>query len=686
MPSTYSPDLRIELSANGEQSGTWGTTTNNNLGTLIEDAISATATVSVISANQALTALNGAADQARCASLILTTTTTANFAVYVPPGAAKLYVVYNNTSYIATVYCSTVIGNTTAAGTGTAIPAGKKVLLRSDGTNIVEQFDYVVSGFSTGGNLATDGALTVDDGATVGASLVVGGDVTARGALLAYEPINAYSTAYLNKTTAQTVAQSTAINTSAETITLASAAFVNDTVVMLSSSDTMPTGLLTNTLYYVVNTSATTYFSGTGSISGTTLTITTVHAGSIGVGTVISGTGVTAATAVTSLGTGTGGTGTYNVNNSQTVASTTISGTFSGSQTIKLSLVAPGGGTQTPADITVVGTGNLTLTPVALANTAPTGSSTAAIATTEFVTNSIVSYQTKTAVKAATTQNITLSGAQTIDGISIVASDRVLVKDQFASSQTATITLSSTATATFTTATPTVVTVAAAPASGTPVTFSTTGVLPTGITAGQIYYISNVSGTTFNLSASQTLSPLVAVTAAGSGVNTATYLGVISVGSSVTADTQVAFTTTGALPTGLTAGQTYYALRTGTTFSVALMPGGTPITFSGSQSGTQTIGVTPAATNGIYLANASTWTRATDMDTAAETAVSSVPVLSGTSNGGKTFNTSFKSTDTLGTTTMRWDEVITGSAGDNTSTLGGVRITVSGTTLNIFTY
>ena len=32
MPSTYSPDLRIELIANGEKSGTWGTITNDNLG------------------------------------------------------------------------------------------------------------------------------------------------------------------------------------------------------------------------------------------------------------------------------------------------------------------------------------------------------------------------------------------------------------------------------------------------------------------------------------------------------------------------------------------------------------------------------------------------------------------------------------------------------------------------------
>ncbi|EFQ84698.1 hypothetical protein HMPREF0063_10039 [Aeromicrobium marinum DSM 15272] len=36
----------------------------------------------------------------------------------------------------------------------------------------------------------------------------------------------------------------------------------------------------------------------------------------------------------------------------------------------------------------------------------------------------------KTPVKAATTTNITLTGAQTIDGVSVVATDRVLVKDQ----------------------------------------------------------------------------------------------------------------------------------------------------------------------------------------------------------------------------------------------------------------
>lgn len=65
----------------------------------------------------------------------------------------------------------------------------------------------------------------------------------------------------------------------------------------------------------------------TGSIATTVLTVTPVISGTLAVGMTISGTGVTAGTTITSLGTGTGGTGTYNVSASQTVISTTITGT-----------------------------------------------------------------------------------------------------------------------------------------------------------------------------------------------------------------------------------------------------------------------------------------------------------------------------------------------------------------------
>lgn len=84
----------------------------------------------------------------------------------------------------------------------------------------------------------------------------------------------------------------------------------------------------------------------TGSISGTTLTVTAVTStqdGGLVVGSVLSGTGVTAGTVITSLGTGTGGTGTYTVSSSQNVASTAITGAFSsfgGSQTTFKNVVA----------------------------------------------------------------------------------------------------------------------------------------------------------------------------------------------------------------------------------------------------------------------------------------------------------------------------------------------------------
>jgi microcystin-dependent protein len=174
MPSTYSTDLRIELIANGEQSGTWGSTTNSNLGTIIEDAIAGLASVSVTTANQALTASNGSVDEARCAAIDLSIGawgSPTNFNVYVPP-VTKLYVVQNTTAYVATIYCSTVIGNTTAAGAGVAIPAGKSVLLRSDGTNIVEQLNQIVGSFNV------SGVTTISGAATFGSTVTLNADPT----------------------------------------------------------------------------------------------------------------------------------------------------------------------------------------------------------------------------------------------------------------------------------------------------------------------------------------------------------------------------------------------------------------------------------------------------------------------------------------------------------------------------
>ena len=151
--STYSPDLRIELIDSGAQAGTWGTTTNNTFAYLLEAAIAGYQTVSVTAANQALTYINGASstagdNQSVYAMLRFTTTTGAAFSVYVPP-ASKQYIIYNNSGYSMTIYNSTTIGNTTAAGTGIAIADGKKVLVFSDATNF-----YTIDAANLTGTLA----------------------------------------------------------------------------------------------------------------------------------------------------------------------------------------------------------------------------------------------------------------------------------------------------------------------------------------------------------------------------------------------------------------------------------------------------------------------------------------------------------------------------------------------------
>jgi hypothetical protein len=65
----------------------------------------------------------------------------------------------------------------------------------------------------------------------------------------------------------------------------------------------------------------------TGSISSTTMTVTTMLNGTIAVGQAVFGEGIAQNTVITALGTGTGGVGTYTVSNTQTVASTTINTT-----------------------------------------------------------------------------------------------------------------------------------------------------------------------------------------------------------------------------------------------------------------------------------------------------------------------------------------------------------------------
>jgi hypothetical protein len=64
-------------------------------------------------------------------------TAAAASAIYAPP-VSKQYIIWNNSGYTITIYNSSVIGNTTAAGTGVAIPNGSKLIVWSDATNFYD--------------------------------------------------------------------------------------------------------------------------------------------------------------------------------------------------------------------------------------------------------------------------------------------------------------------------------------------------------------------------------------------------------------------------------------------------------------------------------------------------------------------------------------------------------------------
>jgi hypothetical protein len=137
MASTYSP-LKIELIGTGDQSGTWGVTTNTNLGTAIEEAITGTADVSFSSADVTLTLTNtNTAQTARNLRLNLTGTVAAAQNLIVP-SIEKQYIVNNTLTFDITVKNST--------GTGVAVPAGKSMIVFNTGTNVVETVTALATG------------------------------------------------------------------------------------------------------------------------------------------------------------------------------------------------------------------------------------------------------------------------------------------------------------------------------------------------------------------------------------------------------------------------------------------------------------------------------------------------------------------------------------------------------------
>jgi hypothetical protein len=167
MASTYS-DLKFELIGTGEQSGTWGTTTNTNLGTAIQEAITGSADVTFASGTVTLTLTNTNASQTARNLRLNLTGTSGGAQDLVVPTIEKFYLVNNGCADAITVKNST--------GTGIAVPAGKAMLVFNDGTNVVEGITYITAletSTATIGTLTLTNDLTVPNGGT-GASTLTG--------------------------------------------------------------------------------------------------------------------------------------------------------------------------------------------------------------------------------------------------------------------------------------------------------------------------------------------------------------------------------------------------------------------------------------------------------------------------------------------------------------------------------
>ena len=137
MSSTYSTNLAIELIGTGDQAGNWGSTTNTNLGTLLEQAISGYVTQAVSTGTDTTLAMtNGASATARNMTIELTGTGGASTNLVVPANK-KLYFIYNNSTGAVTVKVS--------GQTGVSVPATAKIALVSNGTDVVVAENYMVS-------------------------------------------------------------------------------------------------------------------------------------------------------------------------------------------------------------------------------------------------------------------------------------------------------------------------------------------------------------------------------------------------------------------------------------------------------------------------------------------------------------------------------------------------------------
>lgn len=171
MSSTYSPSLRIQLIDTGTEFEAWGVPTDNNIGTIIEQAITGVNSISLTNLTSlTLSTANAAVDQARNAVLVFTGAPTANCNV-IAPSVNKVYIVKNQTSGGYNVNIKTSGGN------GVQVAANGTQLVYCNSVD----FNPAVDVNNITGNLAVSGGETLSGNLSAATVTVNGGLVTSSG-------------------------------------------------------------------------------------------------------------------------------------------------------------------------------------------------------------------------------------------------------------------------------------------------------------------------------------------------------------------------------------------------------------------------------------------------------------------------------------------------------------------------
>ena len=150
MASTYSA-LKIQLMATGENSGTWGNVTNDNLGVALEEAIVGSADVTFASGNVTLTLTDTNASQTARNLRLNLVGTSGGAQDLVVPAIEKLYIVNNG--------CADTITIKVTGQTGVAVPAGKTMFVYNTGVDCTDAITHLR-------NLTLATALPVASGGT----------------------------------------------------------------------------------------------------------------------------------------------------------------------------------------------------------------------------------------------------------------------------------------------------------------------------------------------------------------------------------------------------------------------------------------------------------------------------------------------------------------------------------------